>query len=234
VILLALDTSTAWGSVAVYDGSAVVAEETWRAQRRHGDELFPAIDRVLALAGAVLPDVERIAVATGPGSFTGLRVAIAAGQGMARGSGAALVGVPTLDVVAAAQGPWAGRACALVPAGRTEHYAAFYEWSGREWERRSEFTAGRLSDLVRGLDEPTLFAGEIDGASEQELTALLGPNAVIVASAARARRAGYLAELGWRALERLPRERLPALEPVYVRPPAIRTGEGTTPAVSRP
>ena len=49
--LLALDTSTGWASVALYDGRAVLAEETWHAQRRHGDELFPTIERVLSKAG---------------------------------------------------------------------------------------------------------------------------------------------------------------------------------------
>src|SRR5882762_6983731 len=74
--LLALDTSTAWASVALYDGKDVLGEETWHAQRRHGDELFPTIERLLASARSSLSDIDRVAVATGPGSFTGLRVAI--------------------------------------------------------------------------------------------------------------------------------------------------------------
>src|ERR671930_363849 len=74
-LLLALDTSTDWASVALFDGRDVLAEETWRAQRRHGDELFPAIDRVLVSTRTAMSSVTRVAVATGPGSFTGLRVA---------------------------------------------------------------------------------------------------------------------------------------------------------------
>src|SRR5438093_8505852 len=91
-VLLALDTSTDWASVALFDGRDVLAEETWRAQRRHGEELFAAIERVLLSTRSDLSAVTRVAVATGPGSFTGLRLAIAAGQGIARGNGAALVG----------------------------------------------------------------------------------------------------------------------------------------------
>jgi len=86
---LALDTSTEWASVALYDGRDVLAEETWHAQRRHADELFPTIERLLARTRITLASIDKIAVATGPGSFTGLRIGIAAAQGMARGAGAA-------------------------------------------------------------------------------------------------------------------------------------------------
>ena len=58
--LLALDTSTAWASVALYDGKSVLGEETWHAQRRHGDELFPTIERLLANARSSLTDVDRV------------------------------------------------------------------------------------------------------------------------------------------------------------------------------
>src|SRR5439155_4829204 len=83
-VLLALDTSTDWASVALFDGRDVLGEETWRAQRRQGDELFPAIERILLSTRTALSAVTRVAVATGPGSFTGLRLSIAAGQGIAR------------------------------------------------------------------------------------------------------------------------------------------------------
>src|SRR5439155_1132993 len=100
VTLLALDTSTEWASVALYDGRDVLAEETWHAQRRHADELFPTIERLLARTHITLASIDKVAVATGPGSFTGLRIAIATAQGLARGAGAALVGISTLDVLA--------------------------------------------------------------------------------------------------------------------------------------
>ena len=61
--LLALDTSTEWASVALYDGHDVLAEETWRAQRRHADELFPTIERLLARTRITLASVDKVAVA---------------------------------------------------------------------------------------------------------------------------------------------------------------------------
>ena len=220
--LLALDTSTAWASVALFDGRAVLAEETWHAQRRHGDALFPAIERILASAHTSLADVDRIAVATGPGSFTGLRVAIAAAQGLARGAGAALVGVSTLDVLAYAHAASKQRTCPLLPAGRNEWYAALYQERNRKWLRRSPFIVATLPDLCRQIGTHTLFVGEIDDDAEQLLRDLLGPKALFASPASRVRRAGYLAELGWRALESAPQARLGEIEPIYVKQPAIR------------
>ena len=132
-LLLALDTSTEWASVAVFDGTAVLAEETWHAQRRHAEDLFPTIERLLTLSRAQIGAVDKVAVATGPGSFTGLRIAIAAAQGLARGAGAALVGISTLDVLASPHAASKQRTCPLLPAGRDEFYAAFYQERNRKW-----------------------------------------------------------------------------------------------------
>jgi tRNA threonylcarbamoyladenosine biosynthesis protein TsaB len=221
--LLALDTSTAWASVALYDGRNVLSEETWHAQRRHGDELFPTIERVLSQARKKISDVDRVAVATGPGSFTGLRVAIAAAQGIARGAGAALVGISTLDVLAYPHAHSRQRTCALLPAGRTEWYAAFYQERNRKWMRRSPFIVATLPDLCRQIGTHTLFVGELDDDAEQLLKDLLGPKAIFAPPASRMRRAGYLAELGWRAIESAPQAKLAEIEPIYVKQPSIRS-----------
>jgi tRNA threonylcarbamoyladenosine biosynthesis protein TsaB len=221
--LLALDTSTSWASVALYDGRAVLAEETWHAQRRHGDELFPTIERVLSGARTSLAEIDRVAVATGPGSFTGLRVAIAAAQGIARGTGSAMVGVSTLDVLAYPHAPSKQRTCAILPAGRTEWYAAFYQERNRKWQRRSPYIAATLPDLCRQIGTHTLFVGEIDDEAEGLLRDLLGPKALFAPPASRMRRAGYLAELGWKALESEPQAKLGEIEPIYVKQPSIRS-----------
>ena len=146
--LLALDTSTEWASVAIYDGTAVLGEETWHAQRRHAEELFPTIERILSHTRAPMASITKIAVATGPGSFTGLRVAIAAAQGLARGCGATLVGVSTLDVLAYPHASSKLRTCPLLPAGRGEFYAALYQERNRKWARRSPFIVGPLLEAL--------------------------------------------------------------------------------------
>ena len=219
--LLALDTSTQWASVAVFDGTAVLAEETWQAQRRHAEELFPTIERILSHIGGQFSSIDKVAVATGPGSFTGLRIAIAAAQGLARGSGAALVGVSTLDVLAYPHASSKLRTCPLLPAGRGEFYAALYQERNRKWARRSPFIVGPLVDICRQIGTHTLFVGEIDAEAESTLRDLLGPLALFAAPASRMRRAGYLAELGWIEIAERKQQPLGALEPIYVRQPAM-------------
>lgn len=216
-MLLALDTSTAWASLALYDGRSVTAELSWQAERRHGDELFPMLERVLALGRVPLAKVERIAVALGPGSFTGVRIALATAKGLARGGGAALAGVGTLDVIGYAH---EGLVCALLPAGSNDFYAAFFEAGARV----SDYIAAPLADIASRVEAPTLFAGEIDEATEATLRDLLGARARVASPAARPRRAGYLAELGWRELEAGRASRVDRLEPIYVREASVRPG----------
>lgn len=220
--LLAIDTSTAYASVALYDGRTVLAEGTWHAHRRHDDHLFPEIERLLALAGAALKDLTRVAVAIGPGSFTGLRVAIAAAQGIARASGARAAGVPTLDVAAYPFAASRTRVCALIPAGRGEHYAAMYRESRGTWARRSEILIGSVADLARRVATDTLFVGEIDDATASELRERLGVRAAFAPVSATVRRAGHLAEIGWARIEQGEGVLAEALEPLYMRAPLIR------------
>src|SRR5438309_311964 len=82
LMLLALDTSTALASVALYDGT-VRAEATWRAGREHSTQVLPTAVRLLEQQGLGPPDLSGVAVAIGPGSYTGVRVGIALAKGLA-------------------------------------------------------------------------------------------------------------------------------------------------------
>jgi tRNA threonylcarbamoyladenosine biosynthesis protein TsaB len=226
-MLLALDTSTAWASLALYDGARLHAELSWHAQRRHGDEVFPMLERALAVAAEPISRIDRIAVALGPGSFTGVRVAIAAAMGLARGLGAAVVGVGTLDVAAHPHRASGASVCALLPAGRTDFYAGFYVPGERSGATRTGAPAAEM--ILAGIDEiadraegHTLFVGEIDAATEGRLSELLGGRASVASPVSRVRRAGYLAELGWQELEAGRATRVDELEPMYVKPASVR------------
>ena len=220
--LLAIDTSSAYASIALYDGRSVIAEETWLAHRRHDDKLFPSIDALLTRSGVAVTEVRLIAVAIGPGSFTGVRIGIAAAQGMARGSGAAVVGVGSLDVIAHPFAATGRRVCAIVPAGRGEHYAGMYRKRNGAFSRTTPILVGTVADLARHVSLDTLFAGEIDDATAAALREAMGPRAIVPSPASLARRAGHLAELGWARAARGEATSPAALEPLYVRPPAVR------------
>src|SRR2546427_251811 len=106
--------------------------------------------------------------------------------------------------------------------GRDQFYAAFYQERNRKWMRRSPFLAATLDEICRQIGTHTLFVGEIDTEIEAALRDLLGPKALFASPASRVRRAGYLAELGWRELETRTQVKISEIEPLYVRQPSIR------------
>ncbi|MDQ3656667.1 MAG: tRNA (adenosine(37)-N6)-threonylcarbamoyltransferase complex dimerization subunit type 1 TsaB [Chloroflexota bacterium] len=115
--LLALDTATDQAGLALFDGEQV-AEMSWPGGRRQTTSVLPALEGMLAQLDVAVDDIGAVAVAAGPGSFTGLRVGLSLAKGLAITGDRALVGVNTLDIAAA---PYteAGVPCvALVPAGR--------------------------------------------------------------------------------------------------------------------
>jgi tRNA threonylcarbamoyl adenosine modification protein YeaZ len=120
--ILALDTATAVAMVALGDADgALLAETSWTAGNRHGEELLVRIERMLAEAGTGLPELGAIVVGTGPGAFTGLRVGLATAKGLAHGLGIPVVGVGTgVALLAALAGDGStqpGPLALLLPAG---------------------------------------------------------------------------------------------------------------------
>lgn len=197
-MILAIDTATRSVGLALRDDHEIIAETTWRTSNHHTAELGPAIDELLKRAGVAPADLTAIAVATGPGSFTGLRIGMAAAKGLALSAGGRipLVGVQTLDIVAAGQPHPDGidRLCAIVQAGRGRVSAGMYGWSGAAWASPGEPFLATWEDLINRLEGLTLVGGEIDPAGREALAAAAG-RAVIVNPAGCLRRAGYLAEI---------------------------------------
>lgn len=135
VKILAFDTSTAWLSVAVHDGTRRLARDE-RVENAHSSRLLPLVDHVLGEAGLALTDLDAIAFGAGPGSFTGVRTACSVAQGLGLGAGLPLVPVSTLTVLA--QTAWrrygAPRVVACLDARMREVYAASMQRVGDAWQ----------------------------------------------------------------------------------------------------
>ena len=98
--VLAVETSTLMGGVAVVEDERLLCELTLHVQETHSAQLMPAIDYVLQTAGCAPDMLDGFAVALGPGSFTGLRIGMATMKGLAVAASKPLVGVPTLEAMA--------------------------------------------------------------------------------------------------------------------------------------
>ncbi len=217
-MLLAIDTATRTLSLALHDGEQIAAELTWKSANYHTVELAASLAAMLGRADITPADLTAVAVALGPGSFTGLRVGLALAKGLALANNTPLAGVPTLNIVAASIGPEDVPLCAVLQAGRGRICAGRYRWRGGEWRRDGKAVVTTWEKLLADLDDATLFAGEID-ATGVKLLRRRRSKAYLLSPAAGLRRAGFLAELGW---ERVKRDRMddPAtLAPIYLHTP---------------
>jgi tRNA threonylcarbamoyladenosine biosynthesis protein TsaB len=217
-MLVAIDTATRTASLALHDGFRVRVEETWEAPRRQTRELSPRLAAALAQLSMTPKRLSGVAVVKGPGSFTGLRIGMAVAKGLAVAQNLPLVGIPTLDVVAAAQGRDRRLLAAVLQAGRGRISIAFYRWRFGSWQVEEEPRLTTWDQLTEEISEPVLFAGEIDEAGAEAISRL-GERGVLLPAARRVRRAGFLAELGWERLNRGEIDDPAALTPIYLKHP---------------
>ncbi|MFQ5398017.1 MAG: tRNA (adenosine(37)-N6)-threonylcarbamoyltransferase complex dimerization subunit type 1 TsaB [Anaerolineae bacterium] len=221
-MILAIDTATRWAGLALHDGTAVITEVGWRCANTHTIEITPAIGEMLGRAGIEVGDLKAIAVAIGPGSYTGLRVGLAIAKGLALAHQTPLIGVPTLDIVAAAFGPLSGQLLVTAAAGRTRVCAAVYRWQADGgWQAEATPVVETWENLLAGLEGETFFAGEITPEAA-ELIQTASPQFHVTLPAASTRRAGYLAELGWHRFRQGRFDDAQSVVPIYLRDPAGR------------
>ena len=124
-LILAIETATRAGSVAVTKGQHVLSSQMGEAAVSHSANLIEMIEQVLQEAGTTLSDVDLLAAAVGPGSFTGLRIGLATVKALAVCSNRRVAGVSTLAAIAHASGA-KGQIISLLPAGRGEVFAQLF------------------------------------------------------------------------------------------------------------
>lgn len=218
-MILAIDTATDWIGLALHDGATVLAEFGWRSRRMQTVELAPAVAELWSRTGIGPAEMSAVAVAIGPGSYTGLRVGLAFAKGIALGQKLPLIGVPTLDIVAAAVCRLETDLVAVAEAGRTRLWAGQYEWAPkRGWERVGEPMLTNWEELVARLQVPVAFAGEI-AAAAAKLIRRANRSAIIAPPAESVRRAASLAEIGWMRWKRKQVDDAETLAPLYLREP---------------
>lgn len=214
-MLLAIDTSTHVVGVALYDGIQVISESVWTSRAYHTVELAPAIASMLERSQVRFQDLSAVAVASGPGSFTGLRIGLALAKGMALAGRLAIVGIPTLDILAAAQPPSDLPLVAVLQAGRDRLAAGWYRWQKNRWVMQGEVQVLTMESLTKRLDEPTILSGELGEAWRRAL-GRRRKNAILASPARSLRRPSYLAELGWKKIQQQGSDNPATLAPFYL------------------
>lgn len=209
--VLAVETSTLAGGVALLDGERLVTEYLLDVRVTHSERLMATIDRVLADARWAAGDLEGLAVAIGPGSFTGLRIGIGTVKGLAFALALPVAAVPTLDAFAAGLPFVALPVCPVIAARRGEVYASRYRWDGTRMRREWEYLALAPDDLAARFDEPVILLG--DGAAS-----VRSPHVRLATPARRGPSPACVGQLG---VERLARGEVVGaadLVPLYLRP----------------
>lgn len=196
MLLLAIDTSTRTMGIALYDGVQVLCNSTWASEDFHTVELAPAVAAALSRSGLKIDDLKALAVATGPGSFTGLRIGLALAKGLALARRLPLVGVRTLDILAASQPVRQTQLAAVLHAGRGRLAVGWYHPSGKGWQDTGELSVLTIDDLSKRIQEPTWVCGELT-ADERHVLARKRKNVLLASPAQSLRRPSFLAELGF-------------------------------------
>jgi tRNA threonylcarbamoyladenosine biosynthesis protein TsaB len=215
-MLLALDSASLRASIAIHDGTTLRAECTWESSNRHTVTLLPRVVQLLASSNLTSQDLTAIGVCIGPGSYTGVRIGVALAKGLASSRKLSLVGVTTLDILAAAQPQDSRPLYAIFAAGRRRVGFARYRWRETGWRSETGVQVVSWDELPGRLELPAILVGEIGAPGREALRSLFG-RLEIPAPARHLRRAGYLADIAWQRLRDNQVDAPSALLPLYAR-----------------
>ena len=163
MLILAFETSAKADSVALLEDGKLLAESYQNTGLTHSQTLMVMAEDMLKAAGKTVADVTAVAVAEGPGSFTGVRIGVAAAKGRSWGGGLPCCGVSTLEAMARTLGVYEGHVCACMDARRSQVYNALFRAEKgtliRVTEDRAISLAGLKEELER-LGGPIFLVGD--------------------------------------------------------------------------
>ena len=163
MLLLAFETSAKAGSVALHDGNALLGESYCNTGLTHSQTLMTMAEDLLKTCGHTPQEVTAVAVAAGPGSFTGVRIGVAAAKGFAWGADIPCHGVSTLEAMALSLGVHTGYVLPVMDARREQVYTALFHAENGVLQRKTEDRAIALSQLgeeIQNLDQPVFLVGD--------------------------------------------------------------------------
>ncbi|MBQ4424536.1 MAG: tRNA (adenosine(37)-N6)-threonylcarbamoyltransferase complex dimerization subunit type 1 TsaB [Lachnospiraceae bacterium] len=219
--LIGIESASVVASVAVLDEQTVIAESTINYKITHSQSLLPQLAEICRLTEQELSEVDAIAVASGPGSFTGLRIGAATAKGLGLALKKPLVAVPTLDAMAYSLYGCRLLICPMMDARRGQIYTGLYAF-----DENMNFTVrhpGCAADtrefleIIRERGERTVFLGDGVPVFRDVITQVLGEQAVFAPPHVSRQRAAAVASLGLEKLRRGETVDAAAFAPLYFR-----------------
>ena len=218
--IVSMDAATRYSGLAILEDEVLRGEWLVSSGLTHSQRLMPALDFLLQETDISIQEVAALVVSQGPGSFTGLRIGLATARALAQGLQIPLVGVPTLELWAAAFAGGDGLVLPLLDARRNEFYMALYRKTGQSLEcllqPRQQPLIG-MAELLAEYEGTIWAVGDAVSRDAERLKEALGERLQITPECYRVPRPSVLAQLG---LERLRRGEVldyHQLRPLYLR-----------------
>lgn len=161
--ILAIESSAVSAGVAVFDEQNLIAQSTFDCGLTHSRTLMPQVESLLEIAGLTPADMDLIAVANGPGSFTGVRIGVSCASGLALGTDKPAIGISTLEAMAWGASYHEGLVCPVMDARRNEVYTALFRVEKGRPTRLMADSAIPMAELAARLanyDEPVYLVGD--------------------------------------------------------------------------
>lgn len=214
-MLLAVDTSTQWMGLALFHDDMIVGETIWQTHNHHSVELTPAVESLFKRSNITGKDLDVLAVATGPGSFTSLRIGMAFIKGLSLALNLPVIGIPTLEITAAAIPVQNITLATVLQAGRGRLAVAWFTSVDAGWKMQGEPEVMTPFELEQAIKKPTLVCGELS--TEERITlARRWKNVRLADPALSIRRPAYLAQLAWKRWQAMDVDDVVTLAPTYL------------------
>ena len=214
---LGIDTSTKTCSTAVTKDDFLVTETTLCNSLSHSKKLLSLIDDTLEKAGIDIHQIDSIAVSTGPGSFTGLRIGIGTVKGLCLAAPKPIIGVSTLEALSCPVSDHSSLICPLLDARKKEVYTSLFRYKNNRLTRLSEDMVISPLELLKKIDEKTVFIGEGAEVYRNMITEKLSDRAVFLPKFFNQPRGVCVAKMGMMKYREGEISGLHDLKPAYIR-----------------
>ncbi|MDU1910815.1 tRNA (adenosine(37)-N6)-threonylcarbamoyltransferase complex dimerization subunit type 1 TsaB [Fusobacterium sp.] len=214
MLVLAIDTATKIGSVALYDDKiGIIGELNLYVKVNHSNVIMKAIDSLFELSGYKIKDVDKIVVTIGPGSFTGIRIGVAIAKGLAYSLKKPIIGINELDVLAELGEEREELIVPLIDARKERVYYSQYKYENKKLIRKEEYKDGELRDILENLkDKKVVFIGDGAVVNQEVIKEIMGNENIIFSKAGSIPRAAVAAQMALVHTD----DNIYTLEPFYI------------------